>query len=167
MNTHGKNGQAIGHAYGKPMATPMARYGTVRNGTERHQDHGANPSVPNAARAVDNPKMVRFIELDDDGWSGRQIAKELGVNERTVSRWRALTGRVKREAPVTHPQSDHDIAAALIADGAPLHEAAAAVGVTYPTIRRWFPEAQAWTKSQAGQYGQMSRRLSAIQGKAA
>jgi transposase len=104
----------------------------------------------------------RFLELDDAGWSGRQIAKDLGVAERTVCRWRALTGRAKQEAPATHPASDRARAAEMIADGAPIQEAAAAVGVTYATVRRWFPDAQAWTKSQAGQYGQMSRRLSAL-----
>lgn len=111
---------------------------------------------------MSNAAFDRFLELDDAGWSGRQIAKELGVNERTVCRWRAATGRTKHEAPATHPMSDREQAAAMIADGAPFQEAAAAVGVTYATLRRWFPTAQAWTKSQAGQYGQMSRRLTAI-----
>lgn len=107
-------------------------------------------------------QFYRFLELDDAGWSGRQMAKELKVNERTITRWRAATGRAKREAPVAHPQSDRDRAAEMIADGAPFQEAAAAVGVSFHTIRHWFPDAKAWTKSQAGQYGQMSRRLTAL-----
>lgn len=152
------------NARGNAQPMPGAIHAT--NATDernvRVQDFAKNRPVPDAAGAVDNPKFVRFIELDDAGWSGRQMAKELKVNERTITRWRAATGRAKREAPVTHPQSDRDRAAAMIADGAPFQEAAAAVGVSFHTIRHWFPDAKAWTKSQAGQYGQMSRRLTAL-----
>lgn len=45
---------AISHGLATLMARVlMARYGTVRNGTERHQDPGMNCPVPYAAGPVD------------------------------------------------------------------------------------------------------------------
>nr|WP_278101140.1 helix-turn-helix domain-containing protein [Microbacterium proteolyticum] len=104
----------------------------------------------------------RFIELDDMGWSARMIAAELHVNERTVTRWRQASGRLKQERQTRHPDTDRQTALDLIEQGASLREAANTVGVTEQTIRRWFPDVPAWSKSQAGQYGQMSRRLSRL-----
>jgi hypothetical protein len=54
--TDGKNGRAISQPYSAPVTSLMARYGTVRNGTVRHQDPGKNSFVPDAAGAVDNPE---------------------------------------------------------------------------------------------------------------
>jgi transposase-like protein len=137
---------------------------TRRYGTERKsiQDPASNSLVPDAPGPVDNPNFDRFIELDDIGWSASRIAEEIGVSYRTVQRWRSASGRLKATPAPRHPMSDRERALAMIRDGAPFREAGKAVGVTEQTLHRWFPEERAWSKSQAGQYGQMSRRLGLI-----
>lgn len=137
---------------------------TERYGTERKsiQDTAANPSVSNAAGPVDNPKFNRFIELDTIGWGAKNIAAELGVTQRTITRWRASAGRLRRPAQTTHTNAERQQALNLIRGGAPFTEAAATIGVTNATIRRWFPDEPAWTKSQSGEYAVMVRRLNKI-----
>lgn len=57
-SSDGPDGLAISQPYSQAIAdlmarVLMARYGTVRNGTERHQDPGMNCPVPYAAGPVD------------------------------------------------------------------------------------------------------------------
>lgn len=52
------NGKRMANAYGTQMATPMQRYGTVRNGTERHQDSSKSSSLSYPPKPVDKGKAV-------------------------------------------------------------------------------------------------------------
>lgn len=142
---------------------------TERDGTERKsiQDPALNSLVPNAVGAVDNPKFVRFLELDNAGWSARLIAQDLGINPRTVSRWRVLSGRVKRVPRGPLPLSDHERVRELVEEGASLREAAHTVGVSEWTARMWWPDLPRWSRSDAGRQSGLVRRLNQMQGRAA
>lgn len=99
--------------------------------------------------------MNTFLVLDDAGHSAEQIAERLGVTPRTVTRWRRATGRLHRPATVKRPESTREQARRLVDDGCSFAEAARTVGVDPVTIRKWFPDAPAWSKREAGLYRQM------------
>lgn len=105
-------------------------------------------------RRTDMIRLNRFIELDQAGHSATQIATQLGVTTRTITRWRNTTGRSKTGAPTVHPETDRQHAARLIEDGCSFAETAATIGVTPSTIRRWFPNATAWTRQETGLWRQ-------------
>lgn len=104
-------------------------------------------------KRTDMVRLGRFKALDDAGYSAPQIAQRLGVNVRTVTRWRNSTSR-SRAKPIVRPESDREHARRLIDDGCSFAEAAETVGVTASTIRRWFPDARAWTPREAGLWRQ-------------
>ena len=153
------NSNRMANAYGSPMATPMQRYGTVRNGTVRHQDPGENSRLSDTRTPVDNPKWDRFIELDNAGWSAPQIAKTLGVSARTVTRWRKTAGRSQPGAATPRPAEVREAALRLVEDGASFAEVAATVGVSPKTINRWFPDHQAWSRNEAGRWAATVRQF--------
>lgn len=117
------------------------------------------------SRPSSNPDAMNlFATLDDAGHTTRHIAAELGVTTRTVQRWRETTGRKRRLDPrPTRPASEHEQARRLLEDGCSITEVARTVGVTWVTIRKWFPDAPAWSKREAGLYRQM---LYGFQGRA-
>lgn len=100
--------------------------------------------------------MNQFAALDDAGNTTRHIATELGVTTRTIQRWRQATGRPRRLEPKPpHTSTDREQARRLIEDGCSITETARTIGVSWVTIRAWFPEARAWSKREAGLYRQM------------
>lgn len=99
----------------------------------------------------------RFVELDTDDRSARQIAAILGVSQQTIHRWRVALGR--RRAPATVPYSPEvrERALRLIEDGCSISEAARTVGAARPVVAGWFPDAPRYTKSQAGEASALAR----------
>lgn len=99
----------------------------------------------------------QFLVLERQGVSVASMADMLKVTSRTIARW-------KQRAGVSHPpvpRASLDARAqarALIDGGCSFRDAAATVGVTAQTVRRWFPDVPAWSKGDAGAYGQMLRR---------
>lgn len=106
--------------------------------------------------------FTRFLTLDNAGWSARRIAEELGVNPRTVSRWRVASGRVKRVVRGRLPASTRDRVRELVEGGASLKEAARTVGIDNHTARAWFPDLPAWTASERGRHAVMVRELNRL-----
>lgn len=146
-------------------------YGTERYGTEResYQDPGEIPSVPDAARPVDNSissgleeRLAEFIDLDRRGLSARQIAEQMSVTTRTVSRWRARLDRSKGTRAVRTPDDLREHARQIVVAGGSFEDAAQTIGVSRFTVRKWFPDLPGWTKAQAGAYGVMARRLNHV-----
>lgn len=142
---------------------------TQRNATERknHQDQVENPSVPDLPDPVDNDDLHRSVKFDEDvflwcersGMSARGIAERFGVTTRTVVRWRNRMHLSHAPATERHPDEDREIARRLLEDGCSFLEAARTVGVSQWTIRRWFPDATAWTKQQASEHAAFIRRM--------
>lgn len=102
--------------------------------------------------------LDRFLELDKTGWSAAEIAHELRVSVRTVERWRSTHGRRKHDTATPFPPEARQRAAALIADGCSIAEAARTVGASTATVARWFPDAPRWSKQQSAQWAVFVRR---------
>ena len=102
-------------------------------------------------------EFAAFVELEHSGMSYRQIAQQLGVSGRTVTRWRRRIGRPVGVPAVPRPQSDRDFAWRLLEDGCSIAETARTVGVKATTILRWFPDAPRYTHQQAGQLSVLAR----------
>lgn len=111
--------------------------------------------------------ISRFMELQQSGRSAAQIATIMNVTTRTVTRWRKQTGTSTTGTVVKLPQETRQQARDLVEAGCSFAEAARTVGVTPATIRRWFPDAIAWTKNQAGEYRQILQFEWDMEGRAA
>lgn len=102
----------------------------------------------------------RFYGLDADGRSAREIGMILGVSQRTVVRWRRVTGRLKRPAPRPASQEQLALALQLLQDGASRSDVARTVGLCPTTLHRHFPEYR-WTAEECVDYMRMVRQLAA------
>lgn len=82
-------------------------------------------------------KADKIAELSRSGYSVNQIAKSLGLTERSVSRYRAAAGLSR---PAHKKLSDEQMrtAAMLYADECPLTEIARTVGCNVSTIQKKF-----------------------------
>lgn len=98
-----------------------------------------------------------MARLQRAGANSRQIARELGVSIRTVSRWRNRTGTSLVPPAVPRPQSDRDYAARLLDDGCSIRETALTIGVSQATIVRWIPNAPRMTPQEAGHIANLRR----------
>lgn len=115
--------------------------------------------APDYREAVDHElREMEFLRLDSEGRSAREIALILGVTQRTVTRMRARAGRLKRPATVPRPQEDRDLARMLLDEGCHIAEVARTVGVEWPTIRRWFPDAAVMSRRESGVLAAASRK---------
>jgi len=101
----------------------------------------------------------RMRELDRAGASLAQIATAFGVTIRTASRWRLELNLQHEPAHIPRPASDRERAAELLDEGCSFEEAARTLGVTGPTIRRWFPDRSAWTREEVGTFSVQARQL--------
>lgn len=146
-------------------------YATQRNATERKssQDMGENRCFSYAPDPVDNSKsrinqerLDEFIRLDRAGMTARQIAEQMHVTMRTVTRWRTRAGANRGPVRARTPDELREQARAILADGGSFTEAAETIGVRSETVKRWFPDIPAWTKSQAGAYAVLVRRLNKV-----
>lgn len=104
----------------------------------------------------------RFLELEASGASSAEIAGILGVSTRTVTRWRHDAGCSHAPAADVRDMSVRERARRLLDDGASFADAAATVGVARSTLRRWFPDVPAWTRSQTGQWSVLLRQGEAV-----
>lgn len=104
----------------------------------------------------------RFLGLEREGATAKQIAEAFGVTARTVSRWR--TALNVRHAPpaVPRPESDRHLAWQMIQDGCPLSEVAETLNVSQHTLRRWFPGLRGWSRSQAGAHAALLRKYGRV-----
>ena len=107
-------------------------------------------------------RVEEFIRLDRAGLSSRQIAEQMHVTMRTVTRWRTRLGVNRAPAQARTPDALRERARQMIQDGCSFQEAAETIGVRGETVRGWFPDIPAWTKSQAGAYAALVRRLNKV-----
>lgn len=110
--------------------------------------------------SVDTEKIV---QLTKQGWTAPQIARELGISQRTIQRWRRAGGVAEDHPRATWRATPEwkEAAAKLVEEGYPMQEVAALTGVSTKTVKRHFPDA-AWTQQQALDHGRLMRRLGCI-----
>ena len=95
------------------------------------------------------------LRLTAEGWPAHEIARRLGVTERTVRRDRVVLG-IAQVCPRVTPEQERLIAA-LVEDGAPFREIARTVGVSAEAIRHRHP-GRGWTPAQVAAHGALMRR---------
>lgn len=100
---------------------------------------------------------AEFIACDRAGMSTKQLSELFHVSQRTISRWRTRLGINHVPPAVRHPDTDREQALALIREGASFSEAARTVGAHHTTVRRWFPEVDAWSPRQCIEYAVLVR----------
>jgi len=93
--------------------------------------------------------------LTAEGRPAHEIARRLGVTERTVTRDRGALGIAQPQSRVS-PEQERLIAA-LVEDGAPFREIERTVGVSRDAIGRRHP-GRAWTRTQVAEYAALQRR---------
>lgn len=111
--------------------------------------------------SVDTEKIV---QLTREGWTAPKIAKELGISQRTVQRWRRAGGVAVVDDPRTRWRATpewKEAAAKLIDEGYPMQDVAALTGVSTKTVKRHFPHSP-WTQQQALDHGRLMRQLGRI-----
>lgn len=91
---------------------------------------------------------AEFVACDRAGMTTKQLSERFKVSERTISRWRTRLHINHVEPAVRHPDEDRVQALALIREGASFSEAARTVGAHQTTVRRWFPDVDAWSPRQ-------------------
>lgn len=80
----------------------------------------------------------RIVELTRNGWSGAQIADELGMSTRTVSRVRSRAGVASfRHRKLT--EAETQFLRQLLEDGCTYGEAARTIGRRVGVIKKHFP----------------------------
>lgn len=104
----------------------------------------------------------QFLSMNRAGMTARQIAEQLHVDVRTVTRWRTRLGVNKGEVKQRTPDELREIAHRIVLDGGSFTDAAETIGVRAQTVRGWFPEIPAWTRSQAGAYAAQVRRFNKV-----
>lgn len=102
-------------------------------------------------------RREQVAQMTRDGVHAHEIAKVLGVAERTVVRDRRATGTAK---PPPRPLTPQQLALArqLLDDGCSYAEAARTVGASTTAIAAHFP-GKGWTPIQGGMWGTYVRRL--------
>ena len=100
-----------------------------------------------------------FLACEQAGMSAREIAERFKVSTRTIVRWRTRAHLNHAQPSKPHPPGERELARRLIEDGCSFKEAAATVGVSWRTIRRWFPDAHAWTPTQVGEHAALMTRI--------
>lgn len=102
----------------------------------------------------------KFLQLHDDGMNAADIAAELGVSVRTVSRHRARLG-------LGRPGNNHGFRVtpewkarveALLDDGCSIREAARTMECRKETVSRHFP-GRGWTYRMGGEFGRAQRLM--------
>ena len=117
--------------YAERVEGKVGVWGGVVRGTPRPQQERFRP-VP-----AEDPRIQRVQELTECGLSLRETAVALGVNVRTVSKWRQRAGMSeKREVSAEALEVAHR----LLLEGLPYLKAADASGISVRTLHRHFPE---------------------------
>lgn len=106
-------------------------------------------------RTLTDEEHQRIGDLTAGGWSLREIAEHLNVNERTVSRHRVKLGLA---APRTaYDDVDWDLAARLVAEGCPAAEVARTIGAHPKYVCARFPGA--FSRANADLFRKACREL--------
>lgn len=95
-------------------------------------------------------RRSRVASLTRAGLSLTQIADQLGVTDRTVSRDRQRLG-IQQPTPPRLSAAEVEAARRLLDDGAPYSEVARTLGRSHSAIARRLP-GYAWTPVQRGQW---------------
>jgi hypothetical protein len=83
-------------------------------------------------------------------------AERLGVNPRTITRFRARLGLSQEHHGATRRLTPEELARveAMLNDGAPVREVERTFGMCWRTVTKHFP-GRAWNRSQIGQYARV------------
>lgn len=107
----------------------------------------------------------RVADLTLAGLSAAQIAKEIGISQRSVVRHREVTG-VHGGGKFTPPYITPEMFAEayqLLLDGAPYSEASASVGMSETHLRKKFP-GMGWSRPQCADWSRVSKKVDAVLG---
>lgn len=119
------------NGYAENVDGKVGVWGGVVRGTPRPQQERFR-SVP-----AEDPRIQRVRDLAERGLSLRETAVAMGVNVRTVSKWRQRAGMSeKREVSA----ETLELARRLLDEGLSYLKAADASGVSVRTLHRHFPE---------------------------
>lgn len=97
----------------------------------------------------------RIAQLTREGWSAKEIAKELGFGERAIHRSRQRTG-VDKPGPRFLTPDEVATVERLLADGASCSEAARTIGRSVSTLSKRYPR-HVWTPEECGKFGALVR----------
>ena len=107
-----------------------------------------------------NERRDRVTELTRQGLTAKQIAEQLGVTERTISRDRAARGITQPTAPrVT--ESEFARAKEMLDDGASYEEVARTLRRSHTAFRHRFP-GYTLTKEEAAHRAVLGRRMAQL-----
>jgi AraC-like DNA-binding protein len=113
------------------------------------------------SRPLDRVTEERIADLTCEGWTAPQIASEIGVHPRTVTRVRRRTG-VGGPVPVPFTADELELAEAMLADGASIAEVARTLrGTNTGALGRRF-KGRGWTREQCAEYRALLRRLGTV-----
>lgn len=118
---------------------------------------GLTNALPLDSDSVEK-RRERVVEMTRAGMSAADIAAELKVTERTVTRMRRVTGIAQ---PPAVPFTPEELARAeqLLLDGTSIDEAARSIGrPSSGGIRRHFGQ-YAWTQQQTTEFANLCRRM--------
>jgi IS30 family transposase len=107
-----------------------------------------------------NERRDRVTELTRQGLTAKQIAEQLGVTERTISRDRAARGITQPTAPrVT--ESEFARAKEMLDDGASYEEVARTLRRSHTAFRHRFP-GYSLTPTEASQRAALGRQMAQL-----
>lgn len=102
----------------------------------------------------------RFFELQRQGKSATEIAAEMRVDPRTVTRWRRKAELTRKTSPLAgQPASRERLSRALVLleDGASYKEVCRTLHMNPRTVRQHFP-GYGWSKLESSQLAAVVRR---------
>jgi IS30 family transposase len=112
-------------------------------------------------KPLDSVTEDRVADLTCQGWSADQIAREVGIHPRTVTRVRRRTGV---GGPVYPHYSDEElrIAEQMLADGASIADTARTLGREPTTLWKRY-KGRGWSSEKTAEYRRMLRELKRLE----
>ncbi len=120
------------NSYAEHIDGKVGVWGGVVRGTPKPQRERRFRPIP-----AEDPRVQRVRELAERGLSLRETAVAMGVNVRTVSKWRQRAGLSEKRAVSSEAL---EVAQRLRAEGLSYRRVAVAAGVSVRTLQRHFPE---------------------------
>lgn len=106
-------------------------------------------------------RMAEVKRLTDSGWTVPQIAAEMHVNPRTVTRMRARLGLTDRRYRAPWTPERTAFAESLLDDGWSYTEIARTYGYDANMLSKKFP-GRGWTQEQRLEVRELNRKLAAV-----